>query len=215
MPKYRQEHKIRRIPTSEKLEMLIARAGKTLATRLKISKETGLRPIELMNLKVKDIDTEQKTIYPTTAKHGNPRALKISANLNTLIQTHIITHKLNSNDKLFKGNAEKYGDTYRASRNKLAKKLQDPTIQQIKLYDFRHYYATMLYQKTRDILYVKQQLGHANINNTLIYTQLININEDEWTTKTATTIKQDQQLIEAGFTYITEREGIKIYKKRK
>jgi len=31
----------------------------------------------------------------------------------------------------------------------------------------------MLYHKTRDILYVKQQLGHRNIENTMIYTQLI------------------------------------------
>jgi integrase len=64
MPKYRQDRKIRRIPTSEKLEMIIAKAGKTLAIKLRISKECGLRPIELQNLKVKDIDLEQKIIYP-------------------------------------------------------------------------------------------------------------------------------------------------------
>jgi integrase len=215
MPHYRQDRKIRRIPTSEKLEMIIAKAGKTLATKLRISKETGLRPIEICTLKVKDIDLEQRTIYPSTAKHGTARALKISANLNTLLQTHIITHKLNPNDKLFKGNADAYGNTYRATRNALATKLQDPTIQQIKLYDFRHYYATMLYHKTRDILYVKQQLGHTNINNTLIYTQLININEDEWITRIANNVKEDQELLEHGFEYVTERDGIKIYRKRK
>ena len=215
MPKYRQDRKITKIPTSEKLEMIIAKAGKTLATKLKISKECGLRPIELCNLKVKDIDLEQKIIYPSTAKHGTARALKITANLNTLLQTHIITHKLNSNDKLFKGNADRYGNTYRATRNALATKLQDPTIQQIKLYDFRHYYATMLYAKTRDILYVKQQLGHTNINNTLIYTQLLNLNEDEWTCKTATNIKDATALIEAGFEYITELDGTKLFRKRK
>jgi hypothetical protein len=73
----------------------------------------------------------------------------------------------------------------------------------------------MLYAKTRDILYVKQQLGHTNINNTLIYTQLININEDEWTCKTATNVKDAIQLIENGFEYIQEIDGIKLYRKRK
>jgi len=216
MPKYRQDRKIRRITTSEKLEMIIAKAGKTLAIKLRISKECGLRPIELQNLKVKDIDLEQKIIYPSTAKHGTARALKISANLTTLLQTHIITHKLNSNDKLFKGNADRYGNTYRATRNALATKLQDPTIQQIKLYDFRHYYATMLYAKTRDILYVKQQLGHSNINNTLIYTQLININEDEWTCKATTNSKEATQLIENGFEYVaTTPDALMLFRKRK
>jgi len=216
MPKYRQDHKTRRIPTSEKLEMIIAKAGKTLATKLRISKETGLRPIELMNLKVKDIDLDQRTIYPTTAKHGSARKLKISANLNTLIQTHIIRHKLNSNDKLFRGNAARYGNAYRATRNALAKKLQDPIIHQIKLYDFRHYFATMLYAKTRDILYVKQQMGHKSIDTTLIYTQLIHYNEEEqYTCKTATTIKEATNLLENGFTYIQEIDGIRIYRKRK
>jgi len=214
-PHYRQDRNIRKIPTSEKLEMIIAKAGRTLSIKLRISKECGLRPIELQNLKVKDIDTEQRLIYPTTAKHGTARALKISANLTTLLQSHIITHKLNPNDKLFKGDAETYGNAYRETRNALATKLQDPTIQQIKLYDFRHYYATTLYAKTRDILYVKQQLGHTNINNTLIYTQLINLNEEEWTTRIANNVKEDQQLIENGFEYVTERDGIKIYRKRK
>jgi len=215
MPKYRQDQKIRRIPTSEKLEMIIAKAGKTLATKLRISKETGLRPIELMNLRVKDIDLDQRTIYPTTAKHGSARALKISANLNTLIQIHIIGHKLNPNDKLFRGNAGRYGNTYRATRNALAKKLQDATIHQIKLYDFRHYFATMLYHKTRDILYVKQQMGHKSIDTTLIYTQLLDIHDDEWTCRTATNVKESTQLIEDGFEYVTEQDGLKLFRKRK
>jgi site-specific recombinase XerD len=37
----------------------------------------------------------------------------------------------------------------------------------------------MEYHKTKDILHVTQMLGHRNIKNTLIYTQLINNDEDE------------------------------------
>ena len=33
--------------------------------------------------------------------------------------------------------------------------------------------ATTLYAKTRDILLVKQQMGHKKIETTLIYTQLL------------------------------------------
>jgi hypothetical protein len=33
--------------------------------------------------------------------------------------------------------------------------------------------------------------------------------------KTAKTIKEDEELIEAGFEYVTEKDGAKIYRKRK
>ena len=33
--------------------------------------------------------------------------------------------------------------------------------------------------------------------------------------KTATNVKEDEELIAAGFEYVTERDGIKIYRKRK
>jgi integrase len=216
MPLYKPEAKTIKIPTSAKLDMIIAKAGRILATKLQTSKETGLRPIELQNLKVKDIDIEQKTIYPTTAKHGSARKLKISNNLTTMIQSHINRYKLNPNDKLFKGTVENYGQHYRNARDNLAKKLNDQSIKNIRLYDFRHYYATDLYNKTRDILYVKQQMGHRRIETTLIYTQLLNITEDEeYTVKTANNVKEATELLEAGFTYITDMDSMKLFRKRR
>lgn len=215
-PQYRQEAKHIHIPTKEKLEMIIASCGKTFATKLQLSMETGLRPIELCNLKVKDVDLEQRLVYPTTAKHGSARILKISQSLQKLIQEHIIRNNLNPTDQLFKGDATIYGNVFRHKRNKLAKKLQDPTIQQIRLYDFRHYFATMTYHRTRDILFTKQQMGHRKIETTLIYTQLLQSDKDEnYTCKVAQNIQQATELIENGFEYVTEMDSIKIFRKRK
>ena len=53
------------------------------------------------------------------------------------------------------------------------------------------------------------------INNTLVYTQLVDFGDDEYTVRVAHTIEEDKQLIEAGFEYVTERDGYKIYRKRK
>ena len=75
MPLYKPQAKAIKIPTKEKIEMLTASSGRILSIKLTISKETGLRPIELCNLKVKDIDLDQKIIYPTTAKHGSAREI--------------------------------------------------------------------------------------------------------------------------------------------
>jgi len=213
MPQYQENSQLIKIPTKEKVQMLIANAGTTLATKMTLSMETGLRPVELCRLTVKDL--EQRLVYPHTAKHGAPRTLKMSNHLTELLTTHIASHDLNPTDKLFKGDSDYYGKKYRAKRNQLAKKLQDPTIKQIRLYDLRHYFATMLYHKTKDILHVKAQMGHKKLQTTLIYTQLLSLNEDEWTCKTATNITEATQLIEAGFEYVTEIDDTKLFRKRK
>ena len=215
-PNYKRQAKTIRIPTKEQVESLIASSGKTLSLKLTISKETGLRPIELCRLKVKDIDFEQRTVYPTTAKHGAGRALKISNSLATTLENYVNANKLNPDNKIFKGTADYYGKQYRLMRNQLSKKLGKPQIRTIKLYDFRHYFATTLYAKTRDILLVKQQLGHRKIETTLIYTQLLNLSEDEWTCKTATDDKQASELIENGFEYVlTTPDALMLFRKRK
>jgi len=216
MPRYQPDAKHRRIPTTENINMLIAKARRRLSTKLTLSKETGLRPFELCNLKVRDIDLDHRKVYPTTAKNGAPRTLKISKNLQAMLQNHINIKGLNQNDKLFKGTAENYSVNYRQMRNNLARKLGKSTLKTIRLYDFRHYFATMLYARTRDILYVKQQMGHIKIETTLRYVQLLNLTEeDDWTCKTATNVKEATQLIENGFTYVTEIDRTKLFRKRK
>jgi len=215
IPCYKTASKAVKIPTKEKLRMFIANASDNLATQLTLSMEAGLRPIELCNLRVKDVDLEQKLVYPATAKHGSSRTLKISQSLTAMLQTHIIQNNLSPDNKLFAQNAKAYGKNFRNMRNNLAKKLSDQTLHQIRLYDFRHYFATSTYDKTKDILYVKQQMGHKRIETTLIYIQLINLNDDEWTCKTAKDLNEVSQLVEAGFEYVTEMDGIKVFRKRK
>jgi integrase len=76
MPFYQQEAKIIKLPTKEKLIMLISSAQRPLSIKLQISMETGLRPVELMRLKAKDIDIDHNAVMPTTAKGGTPRPKK-------------------------------------------------------------------------------------------------------------------------------------------
>jgi len=103
MPNYREPAKNIALPTREKIRMLIADAGYVLSTKLTLNMETGLRPVELMRLKVKDLDLEHKTVNPTTAKHGNPRTLPISESLKQKLEEHITRENLKPDDLLFKG----------------------------------------------------------------------------------------------------------------
>jgi len=215
-PRYKPDERAIQVPTKEKLEMLIANAGKRMATKLQLSMETGMRPIEICNLKVKDIDHEQRLITPTTAKHGAPRTLKISHNLSTMLQEHIIRNNLQMNDKMFDITSRTYSKMYRMTRNALALKLHDPTLTKVRLYDFRHYFATALYKKTNSLLIVMNQLGHKDIKNTMIYTHLINFAEDEYITESTTDRKQAEMLLSNGFDYVaTSPDGYMMFRKRK
>lgn len=39
--------------------------------------------------------------------------------------------------------------------------------------------------------------------------------DEEFTVRVATTLEEDQEFIEAGFEYVTDRDNAKIYRKRK
>ena len=73
----------------------------------------------------------------------------------------------------------------------------------------------MEYHKTKDILHVMRMLGHKNIKNTLIYTQLVTFEDDDYLCKAAKGVKEATELIEAGYEYVCEMETIKLFKKRK
>jgi integrase/recombinase XerD len=216
-PIYWQKQRLPKIPLEKDINAIISNASKKLATAISISRDTGLRPIELTNLTLRHLDLNKGIIYPETAKHGTPRALKIKKTTLNLLNNYIETKNLDINEKIF-GNwdSNQYGKYFRQTRNKTAKKLANSSIKTIRLYDLRHYFATILYRQTRDILYVKQQLGHNNIKNTLIYTQLlVDEQEDNYTCKVAQNVEQATDLIENGFEYVTEIDGLKLFRKRK
>jgi len=63
-----------------------------------------------------------------------------------------------------------------------------------------------------------QRLSHKNIKNTLLYVQFEEAlfqGEHEYISKVAKTEKEVCSLIEAGFEYVTELEGARIFRKRK
>jgi hypothetical protein len=72
----------------------------------------------------------------------------------------------------------------------------------------------MEYYRTRDILHVKEMLGHKSLNSTLIYTQLINFEKDQYIARVAHT-EEACKLVEAGFEYFCDFNGHKIFRKPK
>jgi len=101
----------------------------------------------------------------------------------------------------------------------MAYKLGNPRLLKIHFHTFRHWYAAMLYHKTKDILHVKGELGHRRIDNTLRYITLegvlFNLSSDEFVCKVARTVKEACGLIESGFNYVCDFDGVRIFRKRK
>ena len=60
----------------------------------------------------------------------------------------------------------------------------------------------MEYYRTKDILHVMRLLDHKNINNTLVYTQLVNSENDDYNSAIAKSIEEAQKLVETGFEYV-------------
>jgi hypothetical protein len=58
-------------------------------------------------------------------------------------------------------------------------------------------------------------LGHKRLENTEVYTHLVDFQNDEYHSATAKTIEEAKRLIEAGFEYVTEMEDVKLFRKRK
>ncbi|UCC58970.1 MAG: hypothetical protein JSW14_03460 [Candidatus Bathyarchaeum sp.] len=73
----------------------------------------------------------------------------------------------------------------------------------------------MTYNKTKDILYVKKLLGHKSINSTLLYTQLISFEGDEYHSSVAKTTEEAKSLIESGFEYVCSHQDLLLFRKRK
>jgi len=66
-------------------------------------------------------------------------------------------------------------------RRRIAAKLKNPRLLKISFVTLRHWKATMEYAKTKDIVHVMRILGHKNIQNTLVYTHLVDFKDEEYT----------------------------------
>ena len=214
-PFYDRYDKQPRIPTEEKLNMIIADCSRRLALALSIIKDLGLRPIELTWLKVRDVDLETGVVTVTSAKHCGGRTLKLKSGTLAMLKNYVVMKKFGLNDRLFPVKSSSLSESYRTVRNRLAEKLNDPIFKTIRLYDFRHWKASMEYHRTKDLLHVKAFLGHKDLRTTLKYVQLISFEGEDYTCKVAKTVKEATRLIESGFEYVMEIDDVKLFRKPK
>jgi integrase len=193
---------------------LIASVGKKTAAYLQLLKETGARAGEISKLTWMDIDFEKRTIRIKPEKGSLPRILPLSTKA-----IEMLNNMPRKSEKIFPP-VEIMEVTFRYQRNKSAKKLCNPRLQQITFKTFRHWKGTTEYHKTKDPIHVKQILGHKDLKSTQVYIHIENAiygasNNDEFHVKVAKTQEEITELIGDGWEYVFTHEGLAYFRKRK
>lgn len=211
-PYFKWERKVPLIPTTESINKIISASSKKYATLFTILAETGLEAHELSTMQRKDINATEGIIAAQGCKGHNSRSLKLKQATAEMLRTYLAEFTQSNPFP----NPHALGEAWRDTRNQLAKKLNQPELKNIPMRNLRHHFATQLYDQTKDLPLVMVQLGHKKIETTLFYTRLHTYaQDDEYNVKGATNVKEATDLIEHGFQYVTDMDGIKLFRKRK
>ena len=180
--------------SEERLDKIVASCRLKHALQFTLFKEIGIRPVELYNLTIRDIDLERGIISINTVKHGKSRNIKLKPKTNAMLQSFIKKHDYTLTERMF-SLPKTLSKAFQRVRKRVANRFQDPEIRKIRLYDLRHYYGSMLYHKTKDLLYVRAQMGHKSISSTMKYMHLLELGIDEWVCKAARIVEEALNLV--------------------
>jgi integrase/recombinase XerC len=216
-PKYQYREKLPEfIPTTAEIDQLIAGLSKKMGTLITLIKETGMRISECLTLEWTALDFQNDVIRLVTAKKNSlPRIFNVSNACMNKLASLQRKHK-----KVF-GTMTRKNATWNliTARKRIAKRTTNPRIAKIHFHLIRHYFGTLLYHKTKDMDYVRRQLGHKSILNTQLYVNLeqalFTASSNEYHVKVASTVEEALRLVEVGFEYVTEMDNKKIFRKRK
>ena len=169
LPSIKKDAKLPVILNRSELRALFA-APKLLKHRvlLTLIYSAGLRSQELINLKIADIDFERKTIHIRRSKYNKDRIVPLSDNM--AIGLHKYLQAEHPLVWLFNGQAP--GSHYAAKgiawvmRQALKK---TGISKEVSIHSLRHSYATHLLEDGLNIVTVKELLGHAYVDTTMIY----------------------------------------------
>src|SRR3989344_3438241 len=168
IPLPKKENKLPEVLTKDEVRKLIESTD-TNKSRLIISSlySTGLRVSELVNLKVQDLNLNEKTGWVRKGKGSKDRLFVLSEDLSKELQEYINTKEniylFSKTKPLTTRNIQKIvkGTTHRAG---ISKKVTPHTP--------RHSFATHLLEQGTDIRTIQAMLGHSSLNTTQVYTHI-------------------------------------------
>lgn len=171
IPMPKKDKKLPEVLSKEEVRKLIDSAD-TIKSRLIMALlySTGLRVSELVNLKVSDINFEDKTGWVRKGKGSKDRLFAMSENLNMELKEYLgrknnHTYVFSKEKPLTTRNIQKIIHGARR-RSEMNKKVTPHTL--------RHSFATHLLEQGTDIRTIQAILGHSSLSTTQVYTHISN-----------------------------------------
>ncbi len=131
----------------------------------------GFRVSELINLKISDLDFENKIGHVRQAKGKKDRIFNIPSFLTKDLQKFIKKQNENNQEYLFSGPNQKLSDRNIQKIVRQATKRADIN-KKVSPHTLRHSFATHLLEDGVDIRKIQELLGHADLSTTQIYTHI-------------------------------------------
>lgn len=162
----RKEKRLPEVLSKEEIKDLIE-AANTQKSKLIIQflYATGLRVSELVNLKVQDLNLNEKTGKVVKGKGNKDRMFILPEKLINELQNHIKEHPQN----IFLFSKEKPITTRNIQKIVRATAQRADITKKVTPHTLRHSYATHLLESGTDIRIIQTLLGHENLNTTQIY----------------------------------------------
>ena len=172
LPSFMQKDEVQRFIEAIEEYPLSAKISARNKLIIKIILYTGIRVSEAININMKDFNKDNEVyIIQVRGKGNKPRVVMIKE---TIIKKHLnewLSIKCCQNDLLF---CNQQGNPLSQSyiRRIVEKILLSVGIRKEKngAHMLRHTFATLLYQKSKDLILVQESLGHADIKTSRIYT---------------------------------------------
>ncbi len=168
----RREKRLPTVLTKEEVKKLM-KAAKTKKSKLIISLmyACGMRVSELVNLKILDLEFDEKIGHIRQAKGNKDRIFNIPDFLDKKLQKQAEQQKKNNQEHLFSGPKGRLST--RNIQKIVNKAAKDAEIKkQVHCHTLRHSFATHLLENQVDIRKIQELLGHADLSTTQIYTHI-------------------------------------------
>ena len=171
IPRPKKSFKLPTVHSQNEVKKIITATENTKhRTMLMAGYAGGLRISEIINLKIKDIDSERMVINIRNAKGKKDRQVSLSPLL--LKQLRMYYKEYHPKKFLFEGMD---GGNYSARSLQQvfkAAKINSVNIKQGGIHSLRHNYATHLLEQGTDIKIIQELLGHNSLRTTEIYTHV-------------------------------------------
>ena len=169
LPSLKKELKLPVILNRSELRQLFA-APTLLKHRiiLTLIYSAGLRSCEAINLKIADVDFERRVLHIKQSKYKKDRMLPLSEYMATGLKKYLAVE--HPQTWLFNGKTSNESYSDKGMGWVFREALKKTTItKEVSVHSLRHSYATHLIEDGLNIVTVKELLGHAKIETTMVY----------------------------------------------